>query len=68
MNTDPKSPTARKPAPASGPRNAPPAPGQRQLSLATEPPKAASEQRNPDPYNSSGSFDRTKNWARVGKR
>ena len=24
--------------------------------------------RNPDPYNSSGSFDRTKNWARVGKR
>jgi hypothetical protein len=26
------------------------------------------EQRGSDPYNTSGSFDRTKNWARVGKR
>jgi len=24
--------------------------------------------RSPDPYNSTGSFDRTKHWARVGKR
>jgi hypothetical protein len=24
--------------------------------------------RSSDPYNTSGSFDRTKNWARVGKR
>jgi hypothetical protein len=26
------------------------------------------EQRGSDPYNTSGSFDRKKNWARVGKR
>lgn len=38
------------------------------LSLATEQHRAAAEERNPDPYNTSGSFDRTKNWARVGKR
>jgi hypothetical protein len=30
--------------------------------------KAANEQRGFDPYNTSGSFDRKKNWARVGKR
>ncbi len=40
----------------------------RGLSLDTTPRKSANGQRNPDPYNSSGSFDRTKNWARVGKR
>ncbi|HEY2682497.1 MAG TPA: hypothetical protein VGI93_03240 [Steroidobacteraceae bacterium] len=27
-----------------------------------------SEDRGSDPYNTSGSFDRRKNWARVGKR
>lgn len=37
------------------------------LTLA-EPPKAQTAQRGSDPYNSSGSFDRTKNWASVGKR
>ena len=26
------------------------------------------EDRGFDPYNTSGSFDRAKNWARVGKR
>ena len=30
--------------------------------------KAANEQRGVDPYNTSGSFDRKKNWAKVGKR
>lgn len=25
-------------------------------------------QRGSDPYNTSGSFDRKKNWARIGKR
>jgi hypothetical protein len=30
--------------------------------------KAASQNRGFDPYNTSGSFDRKKNWARVGKR
>ncbi len=37
------------------------------LSLGDAPRKAANEQ-GADPYNTSGSFDRTKNWARVGKR
>ncbi len=39
-----------------------------ELAVAAEPLKAANEQRGFDPYNTSGSFDRKKNWARVGKR
>jgi hypothetical protein len=39
-----------------------------ELTVASPPPKAANEQRGFDPYNTSGSFDRTKNWAKVGKR
>jgi hypothetical protein len=38
------------------------------LSLDEEPLKAANEKRGFDPYNTSGSFDRKKNWMRVGKR
>jgi hypothetical protein len=38
------------------------------LSMDSERPKAANEKRGFDPYNTSGSFDRKKNWARVGKR
>ena len=30
--------------------------------------KAVNEDRGSDPYNTSGSFDRKKNWSRVGKR
>jgi hypothetical protein len=30
--------------------------------------RAANENRGVDPYNTSGSFDRKKNWTRVGKR
>lgn len=30
--------------------------------------KPVKPERNSDPYNTSGSFDRTKNWSRVGKR
>jgi hypothetical protein len=37
------------------------------LSLGEAPRQAATEQGS-DPYNTSGSFDRKKNWARVGKR
>jgi hypothetical protein len=40
----------------------------KKLSLDEEPLKAANENRGFDPYNTSGSFDRTKNWMRVGKR
>jgi hypothetical protein len=46
-------------------RNAKAAPA---LSMAAPPTKPANEQRGSDPYNTSGSFDRKKNWARVGKR
>lgn len=38
------------------------------LTLDADSPKGQSAHRSPDPYNSSGSFDRTKNWARIGKR
>jgi hypothetical protein len=38
------------------------------LSVEIAPPKAANENRGFDPYNTSGSFDRKKNWMRVGKR
>jgi hypothetical protein len=38
------------------------------LSLDEEPLKPANEKRGFDPYNTSGSFDRKKNWMRVGKR
>jgi len=38
------------------------------LSLEATPRKSVSPPRSCDPYNTSGSFDRTKNWARVGKR
>jgi hypothetical protein len=38
------------------------------LELNGAPIKAANENRGSDPYNTSGSFDRKKNWLRVGKR
>jgi len=38
------------------------------LSLDTGKLKVVNENRGADPYNTSGSFDRTKNWTRVGKR
>jgi hypothetical protein len=38
------------------------------LALADSPPRAANDTRGFDPYNTSGSFDRKKNWTRVGKR
>lgn len=38
------------------------------LSLDTHSGKPTKPERNSDPYNTSGSFDRTKNWSRVGKR
>jgi hypothetical protein len=30
--------------------------------------KGRNKHQGSDPYNTSGSFDRTKNWTRVGKR
>ena len=40
----------------------------RELGVEAAPVKAANQNRGFDPYNTSGSFDRKKNWARVGKR
>jgi hypothetical protein len=40
----------------------------RELKVDDAPIKAANEKRSFDPYNTTGSFDRTKNWTRVGKR
>ena len=39
-----------------------------ELRVDAAPLKAANENRGFDPYNTSGSFDRKKNWTRVGKR
>jgi hypothetical protein len=38
------------------------------LRVDVAPLKVVNEDRGVDPYNTSGSFDRTKNWTRVGKR
>ncbi|HEY2781057.1 MAG TPA: hypothetical protein VGI90_09775 [Steroidobacteraceae bacterium] len=40
----------------------------RTLALDPAPKRPSYKEQGSDPYNSSGSFDRTKNWARVGKR
>jgi hypothetical protein len=40
----------------------------RELRVENAPRKAANEKHGFDPYNTSGSFDRKKNWMRVGKR
>ncbi len=39
----------------------------RELQLAA-PHRAGATSQGSDPYNTSGSFDRKKNWERVGKR
>jgi hypothetical protein len=41
---------------------------QLQLENAQPQAKAVRDGGGNDPYNTSGSFDRTKNWARIGKR
>ena len=38
------------------------------LALDPGPKKVSYKEQGSDPYNTSGSFDRTKNWTRVGKR
>ena len=68
MSTDMKSSNDRNPAAGRDARKVAPLKTRRELSLELTPHKPRSEQRSPDPYNTSGSFDRTKNWTRVGKR
>jgi len=38
------------------------------LALEPRPKKACLNDQGSDPYNTSGGFDRTKNWTRVGRR
>jgi hypothetical protein len=38
------------------------------LALDPGPKKVCYKEQGSDPYNSSGSFDRKKNWTKVGKR
>ena len=38
------------------------------LALQPDPKKACFKDQGSDPYNTSGGFDRTKNWTRVGRR
>jgi hypothetical protein len=38
------------------------------LALIPGPKKPSFKEQGSDPYNTSGGFDRTKNWTRVGKR
>jgi hypothetical protein len=56
------------PSVARKPEKPAPTPKMFGLSLDVESLKPTKPERNADPYNTSGSFDRTKNWAKVGKR
>jgi hypothetical protein len=38
------------------------------LAIDPGPKKVSYKEQGSDPYNTSGSFDRKKNWAKVGKR
>ena len=68
MSWDNKSSRKRSAAPSARPPQQTQAPTTFGLSLKTDSIDAAQLQRSSDPYNTSGSFDRTKNWARVRKR
>jgi len=68
MDTEFKLSRANPAAPVRGASRRPAAASPHRLSLSDAPPPAAANARSTDPYNTSGSFDRTKNWARVGKR
>jgi hypothetical protein len=50
-------------------RDMPLKPDQPRVRAPVDPSRSQGNQpRGSDPYNTSGSFDRKKNWARVGKR
>ena len=40
----------------------------REPGVNSAPAKATLEKHGVDPYNTSGSFDRKKNWSRIGRR
>ena len=51
-----------------GTRDQRPAGQKRELALAASARRGDAANQGADPYNTSGSFDRKKNWERVGKR
>jgi hypothetical protein len=68
MSNDMKTSNDRRPPPVVETREQARVKRERALSLDLQPRRTETESRSSDPYNTSGSFDRTKNWARVGKR
>jgi hypothetical protein len=69
MASDHKTPADRESTFSFGVRELKRAAAAQDLSLVdTSRLRAASESRGVDPYNTSGSFDRKRNWTRVGKR
>lgn len=68
MGDDLKLANDRNSRAGSGSQDMAPPSGNSKLSLETLPRKPANAPRSSDPYNTSGSFDRTKNWTRVGRR
>ncbi len=68
MSSDHKTPNERATAFSFGVRELRKAKVEQALRLDTGPLKVVNEHPGADPYNTSGSFDRTKNWMRVGKR
>jgi hypothetical protein len=68
MNKDIKNSNDRREPPAFETREQARVRRERALSLEMERHRSETALRSSDPYNTSGSFDRTKNWSRVGKR
>jgi hypothetical protein len=69
MASDHKTPVDPESTFSFGVRELERAAGAQDLSLVdTSRLRAANENRGVDPYNTSGSFDRKRNWTRVGKR
>jgi hypothetical protein len=68
MSNDVKNSNDRRGPPAFETREQARARRERALSLDMESHGNETALCGSDPYNTSGSFDRTKNWSRVGKR
>ena len=66
--TNDKQPDDREPSFSFGTRELREAKPKQPLALAEPACKAAPAAEGFDPYNTSGGFDRRKNWERVGKR
>ncbi|MEA3196914.1 MAG: hypothetical protein QOF32_966 [Gammaproteobacteria bacterium] len=68
MASDHKPPNDREPAFSFGVRELQLATASQERSVNIPPLETVDDNRGVDPYNTSGSFDRTRNWRRVGRR